>query len=151
MFLVLIFGEIIPSALFTGPNQLHVAYNLKCVIVFLMYFLYPIAYPISLLLDKVFGDGTEAPSKMSRNELEALMTIQSRLIDNSPTTSSTEKPSTLDKSAFIGDYTDLEDGQSPDSETTSLQRIIPLERTKSYSSHDKQVEDDGNLGLDEVI
>jgi CBS domain containing-hemolysin-like protein len=48
---VLFFGEIIPSAIFTGPNQLMIAYHcipfVKCMICIL----YPIAKPIALLLD----------------------------------------------------------------------------------------------------
>jgi hypothetical protein len=53
-----------------------------------MYFLYPIAYPVSLILDYVFGDEPDSP-KLSRSELEALMTLQTKLLNS---TTSIESP-----------------------------------------------------------
>jgi hypothetical protein len=73
--LVLIFGEIIPSALFTGPNQLITAAALSKLVYFLLLLFYPIAYPISLLLDYLFGQEDDSGS-MSRDELEALVLLQ---------------------------------------------------------------------------
>jgi len=51
--LVLFFGEIIPSAIFTGPDQMSIAATLVPIVKIVMIVLSPIAYPISLLLDKV--------------------------------------------------------------------------------------------------
>jgi metal transporter CNNM len=53
--LVLMFGEIIPSAIFTGPNQLQIASFLAPFVKMLIFTLFPIGYPISLLLDYFLG------------------------------------------------------------------------------------------------
>ena len=74
--LVLICGEIVPSALFTGPRQLQMSARLANVVWFLLALFYPIAYPLSRVLDYFFG-AEEADSTVSRVELEALMTLQS--------------------------------------------------------------------------
>lgn len=49
------FGEIIPSAIFTGPDQLKIASWLSTITWVLITVLYPIAYPISIILDKWLG------------------------------------------------------------------------------------------------
>jgi CBS domain containing-hemolysin-like protein len=73
--LVLIFGEIIPSAIFTGPNQLKIVSTLSTFVWCLIFILYPIAYPISLLLDFILGheDGIRI---YNRNEIAEMMKIQ---------------------------------------------------------------------------
>ncbi|OWZ22939.1 hypothetical protein PHMEG_0002267 [Phytophthora megakarya] len=48
---VLMFGEIIPSAIFTGPNQLRIAAALTPGVKVLIAIVFPIAYSISKLLD----------------------------------------------------------------------------------------------------
>jgi metal transporter CNNM len=73
--LVLIFGEIIPTALFTGANQLTVASKLTNVVYFLFILFYPIAFPIAKILDYFLGED-EAES-FTREELEALVLMQS--------------------------------------------------------------------------
>jgi len=73
--LVLIFGEILPSALFTGPNQLLTAAFMTKFVYFLLALFYPIAFPISKLLDCIFGDEV-TDGNISRSELEALVIIQ---------------------------------------------------------------------------
>ncbi len=75
VFLILIFGEILPSAFFTGTHQLKTVARLVPFVYCLIFFLYPIAYPISRGLDKVFGDDEEVPT-MTRTELEALVMMQ---------------------------------------------------------------------------
>lgn len=72
--LVLIFGEIIPSALFTGRNQISLAARLSPFVWFLLYTLYPITLPVSKVLDSIFGH--EEDRLFSRNELEALVVLQ---------------------------------------------------------------------------
>lgn len=78
--LVLVFGEIIPSALFTSSNQVKMAATCSTVVHFLMMMLYPLAYPISKCLDCIVHDKDEeckgGPSVYSRNELAALVRIQ---------------------------------------------------------------------------
>lgn len=77
---VLIFGEIIPSAIFTGPNQVTIAAHMVPVIRVVMTLLYPLAYPIAKLLDHVLHDGdndnVENSNIYNRGELSALVRIQ---------------------------------------------------------------------------
>ncbi|KAL7532030.1 hypothetical protein ACHAXR_004384 [Thalassiosira sp. AJA248-18] len=54
--LVLFFGEIVPSAFFTGPNQVEVAAKLVPLVKAVMFVLTPIAGPIAKLLDRVLHD-----------------------------------------------------------------------------------------------
>lgn len=73
--LVLIFGEIIPSAFFTGPNQLITGARLTPLVYTLFALFYPIAFPISKVLDFWFGEEEDSGS-ISRKELEALVILQ---------------------------------------------------------------------------
>ena len=80
--LVLVFGEILPSAVFTGQNQIAIAAKLSTSVQCLMWICYPVAYPIAKLLDFVLhpcgDDGGEAAdsSFFNRGELAALIRIQ---------------------------------------------------------------------------
>jgi len=73
---VLFFGEIIPSAIFTGPNQMRIASNLTPLVKTAMCLLYPIAMPIAKMLDFVLHDEDEGGSMYNRGELAALIRIQ---------------------------------------------------------------------------
>mgnify|MGYP005843867495 CR=1 FL=1 len=73
--LVLFFGEIIPSAVFTGPDQIRIASRLAPVVRFVMLVLSPIAYPIAKVLDVVLHDD-ESNNLYNRGELSALVRIQ---------------------------------------------------------------------------
>ncbi|KAL3929204.1 MAG: hypothetical protein SGBAC_012318 [Bacillariaceae sp.] len=84
--LVLVFGEIIPTALFTGPNQLGIASRLAPFVKVLMFIMWPITYPIARLLDKIMhgdddngndngngnGGGDADPSNPQTSELSGL-------------------------------------------------------------------------------
>jgi len=48
---VLIFGEIVPSAIFTGPDQLRLAAAFAPVVKFMRLLFFPLVWPISLTLD----------------------------------------------------------------------------------------------------
>jgi metal transporter CNNM len=72
---VLLFGEIIPSAIFTGPNQLRIAAALTPFVRVLMMVTSPISYPISKVLDWWIGDDHD-PAQYKRNELKALVALQ---------------------------------------------------------------------------
>jgi metal transporter CNNM len=52
---VLLFGEILPSALFSGPKQLRIAAKLSGLVWGLIYLLAPIAMPLAWLLDRFVG------------------------------------------------------------------------------------------------
>lgn len=60
---VLFFGEIIPSAIFTGPRQLSIAAKLSPVVSAAKHLFVPIVWPISLLLDKLLGHEEEGHSR----------------------------------------------------------------------------------------
>ena len=78
VFGVLFFGEIIPSAVFTGPDKIIIAANMVPLVRVVMAILYPLAYPIAKLLDHVLhdDDGDEVSSMYNRGELSALVRIQ---------------------------------------------------------------------------
>lgn len=72
--LVLLFGEIIPTALFTGPNQLLIAARFTPLVYFLKYLFSPIAYPMALVLDRILGVEEEG-DVFNRKEIKAMMQI----------------------------------------------------------------------------
>lgn len=76
---VLICGEVLPSAIFTGPNQLAIATAFVPVVKILQYVFYPVARPIALMLDHFIGeDGANENIKYSRAELLALLDLHGR-------------------------------------------------------------------------
>ena len=52
---VLVFGEIVPQAICTGPDQLKIAEKMIPMTRFIMTVTYPITYPAALLLDACLG------------------------------------------------------------------------------------------------
>ena len=72
--LVLMFGEIIPSAIFTGPKQLEIASFLAPFVKVLIAILSPIGYPISLVLDYFLGHD-EGITVFNRTEMAAMVRI----------------------------------------------------------------------------
>ena len=58
--LVLLFGEVIPQAYCTGPDQVKIAAFVAPLTKGLMWGTYPISYPISLLLDRLLGNHTKS-------------------------------------------------------------------------------------------
>jgi hypothetical protein len=85
--------------------------------------LYPIAYPISLVLDNVFGEVDEQP-KMSRSELKALMTLQTKVLADSSRGLNLRGPTLLDDNEL----------EMETIETGRLDESIPLEYTTSYGA-----------------
>ncbi len=71
---ILIFGEIIPSALFTGPKQIVMAARFSPFVRFLMGVFWPIAYPIGRILDNWLGD--HSFKRYTREELSTLVDLQ---------------------------------------------------------------------------
>ena len=75
--LVLIFGEIIPSAIFTGPHQLKIAASFSCIVCSALYLLRPIAWPIARVLDCCLGHGDAASpgsgARYERAKMKALL------------------------------------------------------------------------------
>ena len=73
--LVLFIGEIIPTAIFTGPNQLAISSKLVPLVKFVLLILSPIAWPIAKLLD-YFLHSDDAFEKYDKYELGALIRLQ---------------------------------------------------------------------------
>jgi metal transporter CNNM len=74
---VLFFGEIIPSAVFTGPQKVELASKMVPLVRVVMVLLWPIAYPIAKILDVVLHDDEEeGENAFNRGELSALVRIQ---------------------------------------------------------------------------
>ena len=74
---VLIFGEILPSAVMTGPAQLQIAASLAPIVSFLMMLTAPLSVPIAYVLDVVIGDH-DGVTRFKRNEFKALVKMQAR-------------------------------------------------------------------------
>jgi len=75
--LVLFFGEIIPSAIFTGPKKVEIASRMVPIVKLVMILLWPLAFPIAKLLDRVLHDeDQESGDAFGRGELSALVRIQ---------------------------------------------------------------------------
>lgn len=73
--LVLLFGEIIPASILTGPNQLQITSSLSP-LVYLVYFIFfPIAYPLSKLLDWIIGH-EEGLTLYNKGEIATMMRMQ---------------------------------------------------------------------------
>lgn len=72
--LVLVFGEIIPSAVFTGPRQLSIAAKFATVVRTCEFILMPLVWPISLALDGLLGPEKEA--LYTRSKIKALVRLQ---------------------------------------------------------------------------
>jgi metal transporter CNNM len=73
--LVLFFGEIIPSAIFTGPSQLSISSKLAPLVRCVLFLLAPIAWPIAKLLDHFLHEEGSL-EKYDRVELSALVRLQ---------------------------------------------------------------------------
>ncbi|ETV94734.1 hypothetical protein H310_11700 [Aphanomyces invadans] len=71
---VLLFGEIIPSAIFTGKQQLVIAAALVPFVRLLMFVAFPLACPIAKLLDRWLGEDHDF-SRYKRKELKALVAL----------------------------------------------------------------------------
>ena len=72
---VLFVGEIGPSAICTGPNKLAVAATFAPVVRFALFCLWPLAYPLSVCLDRILPED-ETKKYTSRQDLRALVDVQ---------------------------------------------------------------------------
>ncbi|KAL7508931.1 hypothetical protein ACHAXN_005985 [Cyclotella atomus] len=74
---LLVFGEILPSAIFTGPDQLVLASKLAPWVKFFMTALHPLSHPLVKLMDRLVPeDPNENEEEYNRAELSALVRIQ---------------------------------------------------------------------------
>jgi len=75
--LVLMFGEIIPSAVFTGSEQLSMAARFSGLVSAFMFLLTPVAWPIAKLLDHVLG--ADHKGRYNFAELRAIVSMHAGL------------------------------------------------------------------------
>jgi len=123
---VLIAGEIIPAALFTGPNQLKVAAQFSLLVYFLEGVFFPIAYPVAALLDCYFG--VESEESMTRDEISAMLKI---LYSNS-----LKKGDDLDDDDNDDDSHNHGDENSPLVKHNGKHRSKDQKHTESAHKHD---------------
>lgn len=71
---LVIFGEIIPQALCTGPSQMKIAIMMIPIVKLLIKLFYVIAYPLSVYLDWQFG-AHQDKKRFSRCDLKALIKL----------------------------------------------------------------------------
>lgn len=71
---VLFLGEILPSAIFTGPSQLSIAAVFSPLVRCLQLVFCPLAVPLKQLLDVIVGHADEGP-KYTRAQLKALLRL----------------------------------------------------------------------------
>ena len=76
---VLVFGEILPSAVMTGPAQLQIAAALAPAIKVLLLLTSPISYPMAKLLDAWLGH-QDGMTRFKRNEFKALIKVRARRV-----------------------------------------------------------------------
>lgn len=76
VFSIFVFGEILPTALFTGPDQLVIAGHFHGVVIWMMWLLYPLTYPIGLLLDWMFQHEAEDGAVVTHAEMEAVIDMK---------------------------------------------------------------------------
>jgi len=77
--LVLFFGEIIPSAVFSGPNKIAISSAMAPLVKVVLFLLCPLAWPIAKLLDKLLHNDHNDDAvlqKYDKKELSALVKIQ---------------------------------------------------------------------------
>lgn len=77
--LILVFGEILPSGIFMGPNQLYLGSLFLPAAKFFLWVLYPVAIPLARWLDHLTEsnqEATENDEEYNRGELSALVQIQ---------------------------------------------------------------------------
>lgn len=74
--LVLFFGEIIPSAIFSGPKKLTISGRLAPLVRCAMLIMSPLVSPIAKFLDHLFHEEDDDTTKYDRKELSALVRIQ---------------------------------------------------------------------------
>lgn len=73
--MVLIFGEIVPSAIFTGPDQISMAATMSPLVKIVRTILMPVAWPIAKLLDFFLGHDEPIANAYGRGEISALVRI----------------------------------------------------------------------------
>ena len=144
--LVLVFGEILPSALFTGSGQLSLAAALVPVVWLCMVAFGIISWPIAKLLDCWLGNGEEQ-ELFKRGELKALVRMQSAHVSSSTPSSS---HSSLPPSPHSHAHTYNLSSSSNNSMTRSSTSYSSISHTETTeTTHDTHTHEAG-LATDEI-
>ena len=75
--LVLVFGEIFPSAVFTGPRRVRLAAACVPFVRALMWLTAPLSWPMARALDRVVGEG-HASTRLDRAQIGTLIGLHRR-------------------------------------------------------------------------
>ena len=75
--LVLVFGEILPSAVFTGPRRVRLAAACVPFVRALMWLTAPLSWPMARALDRVVGEG-HASTRLDRAQIGTLIGLHGR-------------------------------------------------------------------------
>jgi len=131
--LVLMFGEIIPSAVFTGSEQLRIAAKFAKLVSFFQCMFAPIAWPIAKVLDTLLGE--DHKGRYNFAELRAIVEIHAKLGD--------------DESRFV--QFKCTDTQGLGIITTETQHhfsensIVSFEGTRAAPAKSNKLKDDGTI------
>jgi len=112
---VLFVGEIIPAAIFTGPSKMRIAASLAPIVWFSVFIMWPLAYPIGWMLDKLIP---ERAALTSRAEVRALVDVQRELA---------AERGAAEGEAFNEDEADLVRGALSLSTKLVVDVMVPLE------------------------
>jgi metal transporter CNNM len=74
---VFIFGEVLPQALCTGPEQLKIAYYMTPLVRIIVVIFFPISYPIAKILNCCFGQ--HKSYKLKNEDIKSLITLHTTL------------------------------------------------------------------------
>ena len=74
---VLVFGEVLPQAFCTGPDQLKIAYYMAPLVRIIVVIFFPVSYPISKLLNCIFGG--HRSYKLKNEEIKALISLHTNM------------------------------------------------------------------------
>jgi len=128
--LVLIFGEIVPSAIFTGPRKLQLSAAMTGFVRLLVILFFPISRPIASLLDRILGH--QALRAYTRQEIATFVSMQRSLSHNDLA----EKPLGEDEVMILNGVLKM-------SSKTVFEVMTPL--AKVYMLNSEQVLDEETL------
>ena len=138
--LVLVFGEILPSAIFTGPSQLKIAASFSGVVCVFMWVLRPIAWPIARLLDCCLGhggggEGAGSGGRYERAKLKALLRHHRELNDSMQAHRKTDVA--VDFLGIAKDQLEIMQGALDLRTTTCGEACVPLDEAFMLSHNER--------------
>lgn len=133
--LVLIFGEIIPSSVFSGKRQLELASKLSWLVRILLVLLFFIAKPIALFLDHWIGRHEDDVVPFNAKDLYTLLSL-SAAGDPEESMPSTSPRSPPNKSIEFKDHTDQTQSQSDSMVLNILREVNSGQTTNGNACKD---------------